>query len=138
MTIIFKNTGSVRFSLQRAIISTILFVILAFIALFIRDSFIRPFLGDVLVVVWLYYLISTVWNIYPVKLVLIVVSFAFMVEIGQYFQVLKLFELDSNPVLRIIFGATFDGLDLLAYSIGGVCCLITELKLCPRVGGTNE
>ncbi len=127
-----------RFSRQRALISVVLFAILVFIALFIRDSFIRPFLGDVLVVIWLYYLVSTVWDACPVKLVFIVVTFAFMVEISQYFQVVKLFGLESNPVLRIVLGATFDWLDLLAYTLGGGCCLIVESKSINRGGRTNE
>ncbi len=123
-----ENGSVIRFSLQKAMISMVLFAVLAVIALFIRDNFIRPFLGDVLVVIWLYYLISTIWSACPVKLTFIVVSFAFLVEIGQYFQVLRLLELDSNSILRIILGATFDWLDLLAYSTGGGCCLILELK----------
>lgn len=118
-----SNGSTLHFSTKRFLISTLLFMQLAFIGLFIRDAFIRPFLGDVLVVIWLYYLIGSVLKISSIKLTLVVVIFAFTVEASQYFEVLKLFNLNAYCVLRIVLGATFDRMDLLAYLIGGLFCL---------------
>jgi len=115
-----------RFSLPRVFLAIGLFVVLVMIALFVKDSFIRPFLGDVLVVIWLYCLVSSVWALEPKHLVALLVVFAFMIEVSQYLQILRWLDLESYAVLRIVLGATFDWLDLLAYSIGGITCLVFE------------
>lgn len=108
---------------QRFFTSLLLLGVLTFIAIFINDTFIRPFLGDVLVVIWLYYFMSSIVNISPKRLTFMVVSFAFLIEISQYFEVLTLLGLNSYTVLRIVLGATFDWMDLLAYALGGACCI---------------
>lgn len=123
-----KPKGGFRISYQRGGVSLLLFGVLVFIALFVRDDFIRPFVGDVLVVVWLYYLISSLWQCQPLKLAGVVYGIAFMVEISQYLHVLHWFGGESNTVLRVIFGATFDWMDLVAYLIGVGVCIIVDRK----------
>lgn len=121
-----KSKDTFRISYKRGGVSLILFGILVFIALFVRDDFIRPFVGDVLVVVWLYCLISSLWQCQPLKLAVVVYGIAFMVEISQYLHVLHWFGAESNTVLRVIFGATFDWMDLVAYLIGVGSCAIVD------------
>ncbi len=110
------------FSLKHALFSLALFVVLTVIALFVRDSFIRPFLGDVLVVIWLYYAVASLWRPSPLKLMLYVVAFSFCIEFSQYVQILKLLNIDSK-VLNVVLGSTYDPMDLVAYTLGGLCCL---------------
>ncbi len=110
------------FSLKHALFSLALFVVLTIIALFVRDSFIRPFLGDVIVVIWLYYAVASLWRPSPLKLTLYVLAFSFCIEFSQYFQILKLLNIDSK-VLNVVLGSTYDPMDLVAYTLGGICCL---------------
>ncbi len=118
---------SLRFSVQHALLSIILLFILITIALIVTEPFIRTFLGDVLVIIWMYLCVATFIQISPKKLSLLIVTFAFCVEISQYFQVLTLLNIDSK-LMSIILGSTYDPLDFLAYIIGGFCCLISKLS----------
>lgn len=100
------------------ITSVVLFLILVYIALYVRDQFVRPFLGDVLVVVWMYYTLKSVLNISATRLAAGVLLIAYAVEFAQYANVLSWLGMEHIRAVRIIFGATFDPLDLLAYTLG--------------------
>ncbi|MCM0147194.1 DUF2809 domain-containing protein [Photobacterium galatheae] len=106
----------------------LLLVVLVLIALFVRDSFVRPFLGDVLVVVWLYACVTSVIRCQPWVASLSVLAFAYAVELAQYIQVLHWLGWENHTALRIILGATFDWLDILAYTIGCGLCLVAEIS----------
>ncbi len=125
------------FSLKHALFSLGLLVVLTIIALFVRDSFIRPFLGDVLVVIWLYYAVASLWRPSPLKLMLYVVAFSFCIEFSQYFQVLKLLNIDSKA-LNIVLGSTFDPMDLVAYTLGGLCCHALDSYLREKIGVSDK
>lgn len=120
-----------RFSPARCLTSVILLVVLVLIALFVRDSFVRPFLGDVLVVVWIYACVTSVIRCQPWLASLGVLAFAYAVELAQYVQVLQWLGWEDNTALRIILGATFDWLDILAYTIGCGICLVAEISSKP-------
>ncbi|EGU35951.1 hypothetical protein VII00023_08929 [Vibrio ichthyoenteri ATCC 700023] len=115
-----------RFSLRYAVIALCWLVVLVNIALFVDDTFIRPTLGDVLVVVWLYYTIRSVVDFPARWLVLVTVMIAYMVEFAQYLKVPALLGLEPGSPLSIILGATFDWLDLLAYSAGAIMCWLVS------------
>ncbi len=128
-----RNGGSclftyLHFSVRYAVISLCWLVVLVNIALFVNDAFIRPTLGDVLVVIWLYYVIRSVVNLPTRWIVAATVMIAYVVEIAQYLNVPELLGLAPGSPLRIIFGSTFDWFDLLAYSVGGVVCLLISSK----------
>ena len=88
------------------------------IALFVNDAFVRPYVGDVLVTV----LICCFCRVFFLKgvnaLPIFVFLFAAMVEIGQYFDMVKLLGLADNLLLSTIMGRTFSVCDLLCYGIG--------------------
>ena len=88
------------------------------IALFVKDKFVRPYVGDVLVAV----LICSFFRIWiPQKaaaLPVYVFLFAVAVEIGQYFDMVKLLGLENNRLLSVLLGRTFSFADILCYAIG--------------------
>ena len=88
------------------------------IALFVRDDFVRPYVGDLLVTV----LICAFLRIFFPKglrlLPLYVFFFAVAVELGQYFELVKLLGLADSSFFSVLFGTTFSWYDLLCYGIG--------------------
>ncbi|WP_196588346.1 DUF2809 domain-containing protein [Aliivibrio fischeri] len=113
----------------RLLTGLLILALLIVIAVFVEDDFIRPFLGDVLVIMCLYYLINSVINMTSERLALMVVSLAFIIEIAQYFDTLTLLGLNQYTALRIIFGATFDWMDFIAYTIGGIMCITVNTMM---------
>ncbi len=105
------------------------------IALFVHDRIIRPYVGDILVTI----LLCALCRIFVPKgvpaLPLYVFLFAVAVEIGQYFDMVKLLGLDGIPFFSIIMGRSFAVLDLVCYAIGcvlsfGIDCLVKYKKRC--------
>lgn len=85
---------------------------------FFRDRFVRHFVGDVFIVVLIAY---GVRSLFPIKLETVVLGtwiFALFVEITQYFDLIGILGWRSSPWAHLTIGSTFDGLDLLAYTIG--------------------
>ncbi|WP_052265457.1 DUF2809 domain-containing protein [Ruegeria sp. ANG-R] len=118
----------VRFSIRHFVAALLLFTVLVVIAMFVRDSFVRPFVGDAIVVTFLYCLVGSVFGTSnPTKLALTVVLFSFAIEFMQYFEVLSLMGLNGYPALRVVFGATFDWMDLISYSLGGCAAAALEV-----------
>ncbi|PNQ54139.1 DUF2809 domain-containing protein [Vibrio agarivorans] len=117
-----------RFSMNNLIKSCAILVSMVVIALYVRDSFIRPTFGDVLVVMWLYYLIASVIHMPAKWLSILVISLAFFIEFAQLIQVIAWFDIAPSSPVAIIFGATFDWKDLLAYCVGGFICWWLERK----------
>lgn len=113
-----------RFSPPYALLALLLFLVELAIALFVKDNLIRPFVGDLLVVVLLYCLAATFVQCRPWLLALGVLAFAWLIEWGQYFQLVTLLGLQDNRLARIVIGSTFDPLDLLAYSLGALLAAV--------------
>lgn len=108
------------------ILTLILFLVEVIIAAFIYDDFIRPYLGDVLVVILIYTFTRTFFKIGTWKAIILVVSFAFLVEFFQYWKLIEKLDLQDNPVARAVIGTSFSRLDLLCYLVGGVIIGIAE------------
>ena len=89
-----------------------------FIALYVRDDFIRPYVGDMLVTVliccFVRVLITEKFRVAP----LLVFLFSLLVEIGQYFDFVKLLGLDNNVFISTLLGRTFSFADIICYGIG--------------------
>jgi len=92
------------------------------IALFVNDRFVRPYVGDMLVTL----LLCCLCRIFiPLKVRLLpvyVFVFAAAVELGQYFDVVKLLGFENNRFLSVLLGRTFSFADILCYAAG---CLIS-------------
>lgn len=96
----------------------LILVIEILIALFIRDKFIRPYVGDMLVTMLICFFVRI---FIPEKFSaapLFVFLFSLFVEIGQYFDFVKLLGLDNNLFLSTLLGRTFSVADIICYGIG--------------------
>lgn len=117
-----------RFQKNYFVIALFLFLLLVFIARYIRDSFIRPYGGDLLVVIFLYCLVRSFFTIPVKKAIFWVLLFSFLIEGLQYLQIIKHLGLEKNTVAVAILGSHFEWLDLLLYSAGGFLVLAAEMK----------
>lgn len=107
----------------RLIYGILFFVILTIeilIALFVRDDFVRPYIGDMLVTILICsfarFFIPEKIKVMP----LLVFVFSALVEIGQYFDFVKLLGFDDNAFISTLLGRTFSVTDLICYGIGCV------------------
>lgn len=103
-----------------------LFLTEVLIALFVKDTLIRPFLGDVLVVILIYCFLRIFLKINYWKTAIGVLLFAFMIEILQYFDYVKLLGLENNRLFSVIMGRTFEILDFAAYFAGFLLIISAE------------
>ena len=96
--------------------SIILFFTEVYIAINIRDDFIRPYVGDVLVVILIYALVRTFFKVPILTAAIGTLLFSFVVEILQYFELVKILGLEDSAFARIVIGTTFVVQDLIAYT----------------------
>lgn len=110
-------------------ITVLLLFIELIIAVFVRDRLIRPFFGDFLVVMLLFFFFKIYYKGSDIKLGGSVLLFAFAIEVLQYFQLIEGLGLQNNKIATVILGATFDGLDLVAYLMGVLLAVSLDRKL---------
>lgn len=106
-----------------------LLIIEVCIALFVHDGFVRPYLGDVLVTL----LICTFCRMFipqGVRLLPVYVFlFAVVVEVAQYFQVVKLLGLESSRFFTTLLGTTFSVYDLICYAAGCIAAFAISIAV---------
>lgn len=117
-----------RLDLKSFLCFLLIFVIEVIIALFVRDSIIRPYGGDVLVVILMYYFFKSFVKMNPLPLALGVLLFAYAVEIGQYFNLVEVLNMQENAIMRIVIGSSFSWGDIACYTLGAIICLIIDRK----------
>ena len=114
---------------RRLVYLTLFLSVLAvevFIALYVHDSFVRPYLGDVLVVVVIYFFLRIFIPDRHPWLPGAIFLFAAAVEALQYFHLAELLGLSESPFWHTLLGSTFDGKDILCYSVGCAALAIYE------------
>ena len=104
-----------------------IFLIEVLIALYLNDRFIRPYFGDVLVVIMVYCFVKGFYKVSVIIASLSVLTFAFVIEMAQYFKLINYLGLQSSKIANIILGNTFAWTDILAYIAGIVIVLFAEL-----------
>lgn len=117
-----------RFDLKSFLCFLLIFVIEVIIALFVKDNIIRPYGGDVLVVILMYYFFKTFVKMNPLPLAIGVLFFAYAVEIGQYFNLVEVLNMQDNRIMRIVIGSSFSWGDMLCYTLGAIICLFLDRK----------
>lgn len=115
-----------RFDLKSFVIFLLIFLVEVVIALFVKDRFIRPYGGDILVVMLMYFFFKSFIQIRPLWLVIGVVAFVYLVEIGQYFQLVEVLGMQDNIVMRTVIGSSFSWGDMVCYTIGGIICYLID------------
>ena len=118
-----------KFQLKYFILFVILFLIEVVIALFFHDNFIRPFFGDFLVVILIYCFIKSFFNSPLVITAIGVLLFSYLIEVLQYFNIVKILGLQNSNLARVVIGTSFEWTDLIAYTLGiGLVILLDKNK----------
>lgn len=118
----------IKFNRKNFIIFLILFSIEVIIALYITQHFIRHVFGDFLCVIMLYYFFKSFINTKSTSIVITVLIIAYLVEFLQLTHILTYLNIAENSVLRIISGATFSAIDLIAYTLGALTVFLIDKR----------
>jgi hypothetical protein len=108
------------------ILTLFLLIIEFIIGADIHDAVIRPYGGDFLVVILIYCLIKSFVNAGAFKTACRVLLFSYIIEVSQYFHLVKLLGLQHSKIANILLGTSFSFTDLLAYTLGIVLVIIVE------------
>ncbi|MGN6353754.1 MAG: DUF2809 domain-containing protein [Parafilimonas sp.] len=118
-----------RFQRRYFIFFVILLLIEVVIALFAHDNFIRPFFGDFLVVILIYCFIKSFLNTPLVMTAVAVLLFSYLIEVLQYFNIIKMLGIQNSNLARVVIGTSFEWTDLIAYTLGiGLVILLDKNK----------
>lgn len=121
MTLKFNKTYSLFF--------IVILALEILIAIYLKSGFVRHTFGDFLAVICLYCFFKSFLNAEPIKIAILVLIIAYIIEFLQLINVLSFLGLQNNDFIRILLGSTFNLTDLLAYSLGIVCVIIIEYKI---------
>ena len=119
-----------RFSPVYCALAVLIFVTEVLIALYLHDDFVRPYAGDFLVVILIYcfvrsFLQAPVWTVATGVLV-----FSYLIELLQYFNIVKLLGLERSRLANTVIGNYFTWHDILAYTLGiGVVILLERMAV---------
>lgn len=116
----------VRFHKTYFLLFLILLWFEVLIALFVHDDFVRPYVGDFLVVMLLYCFTRSFLFFNLSLTLLLVLVFAYVVEIAQYFSLVHRLGLQDYPLANTLIGNSFDWQDLLAYTLGAALIFFVE------------
>lgn len=116
-----------RFDRTSFTVAVFLLFVLVLLATFgAQLGWIRSWAGDVLATIWLYFVFKSVIEARPAYLVFLAFGFGVAIELAQYLTVYFNIAI-SNRLLRIVFGATPDWWDVLAYAVGASIAWIAEI-----------
>lgn len=104
-----------------------LFCVEVAIALFVNDAFVRPYVGDVLVILLVYAALRAATPLSMRSAIATTLVIAVLIELAQATKLLSALGLGQNRLARIVFGGSFDWLDLAAYAVGGLIIVGIEL-----------
>jgi len=102
------------------------------IALFVHDRIVRPYIGDVLVVILIYCFVKSFLKISVFTAAMATLLFAYLVEIGQYFNMVTVLGLQDSKIARTVLGTSFGWVDLVAYTVGVALVLGIEKVFAQR------
>lgn len=120
-----RVSGNARLLYAGAAIA--LFCVEVAIALFVNDAFVRPYVGDVLAILLVYTALRAATPLSLRAALATTLAIAVLIEVAQAAKLLSALGLGENRLARIVFGGSFDWLDLLAYAAGGIVIVGIEL-----------
>src|SRR5262245_8194095 len=103
-----------------------LFIVLVFIAAYVRDAVVRPYVGDLLVVICLYFLVRGATGAGKYWTAGAVLLLAAIIEYAQTLQLLSWLHLSDAPIIKTVLGNTPDPLDMALYSTGLAIVLLAD------------
>lgn len=103
-----------------------LFLIEVLIAMYVRDDFIRPYFGDFLVVILMYCFIRAFTNLGVKPALLAVLMFSYLIEVLQYLNFVEWVGLGNSELARTVIGTSFEWIDIVAYTTGGLAIIWVE------------
>ena len=115
-----------------AVLFVLLMLIEIYIAAFVTNVFVRSYLGDVFITLLICFFVQAV---IPKKISLLpiwVFLFALAVEIGQYFDVVKLLGLDDYKLISVWFGRCYSFYDVICYAVGCLIFVVVDFLLLKR------
>ncbi len=112
--------------LRYFIAAIVLFIIEVLIAVYVHDSIVRPYIGDYMVTILLYCGLQSFFKVPVLPAAVFVLLFSYLVEISQYFHFVRILGLERSMLARVIFGSTFQWIDLVAYTAGIVTVIAVE------------
>ena len=119
----------IHFSKNYFTLALVLLFVEIGIGFFAHDQFIRPYIGDLLVVILIYCFVKSFLNTPVLPTAVAVLFFACLIEILQYYKLVEMLGLSHSKLARIILGTSFEWPDIVAYTIGILLVIITELSL---------
>ncbi len=118
-----------RFHYKYALLSLFFFLVEVIIERFFHGGFIRNVLGDYLVVFLIYYFILTFFKWKKLYVAIGVLLLAYLIEVGQYINILQLLKIKNSPTTHIVLGSSFDWKDMAAYTLAFLSILLLEKLL---------
>ncbi len=119
-------TIPLKFRMGYFILAVLIFGLEIFIALFVHDTIIRPYIGDLLVVILLYCFVKSFADLPVFPTAISVLLFSFLIEISQYFKIIRFLGLQNSAIARVIMGTSFAWIDLIVYMWGIAIVLFVE------------
>ena len=121
-----------------ALLALAAFLIEVATALFVRDRWVRPLVRDALAVGLVYLTLRAATRLRQYPALIAALGVALAVELGQLLGIIDLLGLSASPVARVVLGARFDPLDLLAYCLGAICIVAAEALAARRTGAAQR
>jgi hypothetical protein len=115
-----------RFNWFYFVLALLIFAIEVLIAVYVHDDFVRPYVGDFLVVVLIYCFVRSFLQSSVIPVALAVLVFSYVVEVLQYFNVVKLIGLEHSRIANIVIGNYFTWTDILSYTLGILFTTLVE------------
>lgn len=115
-----------------AVLFVLLMLIEIYIAAFVTNVFVRSYLGDVFITLLICFFVQAV---IPKKINFLsiwVFLFALAVEIGQYFDVVKLLGLDDYKLISVWFGRCYSFYDVICYAVGCLIFVVVDFLFLKR------
>ncbi|PUZ24807.1 DUF2809 domain-containing protein [Chitinophaga parva] len=117
-----------RFNTRYFVLAVLLFIIEVLIARYLHDEFVRPYVGDFLVVILIYCFVCSFVQAQVFPLAVGVLIFAYLVEISQYFHLVKWLGWEHSRLANVVLGNFFTWNDMVCYTLGiGVVLLVNKL-----------
>ncbi|MBW2960331.1 DUF2809 domain-containing protein [Mesonia aestuariivivens] len=96
---------------------------------FFSSGFIRGVFGDYIIVFVIYSFICSFLKLKKLYVAIAVLILAYLIEIGQYLNVLQLLNITKSRSTAILVGSSFDWKDMAAYTFAFMTILLVEKLL---------